>query len=330
VKNYLLFITLISVPSAASNVDLWGGKDRLKKSTQSQVYTTTLHEDFAELKDEYEAGSNKHDHDQLDSFGMKQAVAYSQEYLLCGDNDRTFSQTVDEAYANSRRNDYSGEAKSDSSVVSLPPSSFNSAVKNTLMSNSTKGRFCLDHDNSSGKNSYSTGNDPDEAYCKKGTMLPTFTDFVTGLSCNLKLDVNLKRGETRFIRQLQTSSTPTIAQGYVSCYASSATGYGNVKTELIANPNTCTPSNRESCNYTCDWAESVVCDPVSMPRWGGGQCGGMGTLLFRNDTITIKSEDHLSYNLNTGRTYQGSAVMRCATIGDGVLWVVESQSCSAK
>ena len=79
--------------------------------------------------------------------------------------------------------------------------------------------------------------------CSSGGEL-FYSDEVSGYNCSLKLDIPLKAGETRYLRQLQTGQK-TVASGFVGCYKNSPGSSPQIK--LIDNPDSCTPNARGTC-----------------------------------------------------------------------------------
>ena len=214
----------------------------------------------------------------------------------------------------------------DSSTMGFSAAEFDVEVKAALEQNvNSKGRFCYDMTDFANRVDYRDGVAATATYCSSSMSGVSFVDDESGYSCQLNLDVDLKVGETRYLRQLQGTNV-TVGQGFLGCYKNPSTG--SPELELISNPSTCTGSSRSTCNYTCDWADDVVCESVDMPRWGANKCGGIATTIFKDEAISVTSSDGISYDTSAGVLYRGSAAMRCAMVGAEAEWIVTSQNCS--
>lgn len=330
-----IVLTLLTTHAVAEN-NYWNpSKSRVEKSEISRSgYTSALHQKMSN-KAEYEEGGAFFYSNYTNSFGQKEVLDSSQEMIFCQGSERTFTETVKTLFKGGGQG-FAGEksafmARDDSTSVGFSPDAFEEAVGQTLQLNGTtnaKGRFCYRENDS--KVDYRDAGAAQAVYCDptrsaSHAAAKTFTDTSSGNSCEIKLDIPLKLGETRFIRQLQTTPSATIAQGFVGCYANSTSGIPEVA--LIDNPSSCTKTNRETCVKTCEWAYQVVCDAKLMPKWGGGKCGGIGTMLFKEDAVEVNSVDALSYNTDEKKLYRGSAIMSCAMVSGKAQWIVNSSSC---
>lgn len=319
----------------------WKGERTNQTGAQKQ-YSAALHSSFADIKTKYEEGGEFFFSDNLNSFGEREVLDPSQELIICTDTDVTFSEMyMDTAKANSKGgydNDYAGigdvvvssenAVKFDSASMGIPPSAFVQSVKGALVRNvGSKGRFCYDLNDKSNTVNYRNAGAEKAVYCDPKIQNEiVFSDSVSGFNCAVKLDIPLKSGELRFLRQLQTGYS-TIAQGFVGCFNNPQTGVPELS--LIDNPDNCSARNRQACTRSCDWANNVVCDPRDMPSWGNGKCKGEGTLIFRDDVITVKSSAVLSmFDQESGKSYSGEAVMACTMVGDKAAWVNTSSTCN--
>jgi hypothetical protein len=319
----------------------WSTAERRIKPNRSSVYKATMHNDFPNIRQKYEENSEHYYSENINSFGTREVFDATKEQLFCSGSGRTFSETVLAASraSNASRSAYqpphtytnkSGQVgvgmgvRYDFGSFGLDQLTLDDQIGITLGLNSgSKGRFCKKINDPS--INYRTANAGKQVYCDpSATESISFTDPVSGFSCAFELDIPLKVGETRFMRQLQGSFS-TVAQGFIGCYQNEA---GFSKTVLIDNPESCTSSNRETCIKSCDWALDVVCDPRDMPRWGAGKCAGIGTVIFKNDIITVDSTSRLSFDASSRIQYSGTAVMACSTISKSAQWVVTESSCS--
>lgn len=310
--------------------------DSLSENKRPKTYTTSMHNQFSDIASNYAEKGAYYFSDTVNSFGYKEPFNYAQEVLFCGANDRTFSDAVRLAAASAIDTCFTTGGRScagsslnkvrfDSTSVGPSPTDIEREVRSALLQNSnnnSKGRFCYRLSDS--RVDYKNPAAASATYCQPGSEM-VFSDTVSGFSCGLKLDITMKVGETRYLRQLQGSRV-TIAQGFVGCYANPTTGAP--QTILVANPQSCSPSNRESCLRTCDWADEVVCDPRNMPRWGGNKCGAFGTMLFKGDTISVNSSDQLSFDNASGKFYRGAAKMSCSMVNAKAAWVVSNATCT--
>ena len=273
---------------------------------------------------------------------MIEARLYKQNPLSAGDSlssrQSSLRNILSSAYGNS---DGLGipdpealfSVNADATSVGFTPNQLSSAIESVLTgSNATSnslGRFCYRENDT--KVDYRSPGAASAVYCDPSRVTAhaqpkTFTDTSSMQSCSLKLDAPIKVGETRFLRQLQTDSEITIAQGFLGCYKNQDTGSPEVV--LIDNPPSCTKTNRADCAHTCEWAYQVVCDATKMPRWGGGQCGAFGTMIFKDDVIDVSSVDTLSYNKDTNKQFRGEAIMTCAMISGQAQWIVNNSTCT--
>ena len=328
--SLLMSFSAIAADTGSGKANMWDGAHR-ETNSNPVTYTASMHNRFNDIKSNYEENGKYYYGDTINSFGFKEVLNYEEEMVFCGAGDENFSDAVRIASQMSRSADAGmastlGDIRSDSTDFSMSPQNIDSAIKQVLVNNSNataKGRFC--YKTSDSKVSYRQSGSATAVYCPAGTPL-SYVDPVSGHSCTLELDVPLKKGETRFLRQLQTGFT-TVAQGFVGCYASTTSGVPQVK--LVDNPEGCSASNRDQCIRTCDWADDVVCDPRDMPRWGGGMCGAYGTVLFKGDVLEVNSSNAISYDSSTGTYYSGSAVMSCSLVSGKAQWTVVEQTCSA-
>lgn len=340
-NHLLLNITFIAtsliggaVFAASPTQDPWDGHPKISKGTNTEEYIATMHNKFGDISKNYEEGGAYYYSNFLNSFGLTEALNAEQEVIFCGSNDWSFNEMISDIQQNLHIANFNEtfsidtELKEDSTTTGIPPAYFDSSVHLTLKRNSNsvaKGRFCYDVSNKSGKVSYRTTGAELQTFCDPTKSQPqVFQDPVSGFSCSVSLDIPLKLGETRYLRQAQTINSKTVASGFAGCYKNSVTGDAEFK--LIENPSTCSKANRESCNSTCDWAYKQVCDAQTMPRWGNNMCGGQPTIIFTNNVINVSSSDAKStYN---GVLYKGEAIMRCDMISGIARWVVQSGTCS--
>jgi hypothetical protein len=320
-----LLTQIVPFVALAQDVDMWNGKQRLNQNNRAQAYSAALHNQFSDIKANYEENGIYYYGDTTNSFGFRDVLNPKHEMVFCGAGDKSFSDTVKVAAASGRGAAHGVSGVKHSATTSgFSPATMQEAMHSSLRANTTsKGRFCYRTNDSTVDYRQDTARTA--VYCPVSAELP-YTDQVSGFGCGLKLDIPLKVGETRFLRQLQGSKL-TIAQGFIGCYANPTTGVP--QTTLIDNPASCTPTSRTSCIRTCDWAHDVVCEPKLMPRWGGGLCGGYGTVLFKGDVVSIEASPQLSYSDSTKTLYQGAALMACSIVSGKAQWILTSSSCTA-
>jgi hypothetical protein len=307
------------------------------------VYSAALHNRFLDIKANYEENGVHYYSDVLNSFGFQEVLDPTQEVIFCGAGDKNFSDAINIAQNSSNGSHNRGvlvtngdsgfigeifSVKESSETVGFDASSMDDAIKSVLQNNvNAKGRFCYRETDQNV--SYRRAGSSQATYCGSG-QTQTYTDSVSGFQCQLALDINMKVGETRFVRQLQSAGLPTIAQGFIGCYADPISG--SPVMQLVDNPSSCSPSSRSTCIRTCDWAEDVVCNPQDMPRWGGNQCGAYGTMIFKDEVINVNSSSQLSYEESTGTLFEGSAVMACVVVSSGASrsanWAIVSSECN--
>ena len=297
------------------------------------------------IKSKYEEnGEYYYNNHGVNSFGLREPLNVEFEMITCDSGERSFQHVVSDMISASRAegNSFSKECIGESCIerygvlddtTSMPisPQTFQNIITailtGTNATDNARGRLCYDMENDSGAMNYKEPQAAEEVYCEKGQILPEYNDDASGLSCELELDIPLKLGKTRFVRQNQDGS-PTIGQGFIICDSHPSTG--NAKVELVANPRTC-ESNRADCLRTCDWAENVVCESVDMPRWGGTdgrRCGALATTIFKGDAISVSASAQLSYSESEGVVYEGSAIMSCALVSGEAEWIISDQTCS--
>jgi hypothetical protein len=322
----------------ASTPDYFEG-ERVKKTSRPVTYTSAMHHKFANAE-EYERGGAFYYRDGINSFGMREAINTEQEVIFCSGSEQSFSDAMARAASIppaashvvsstwSKGADVNFAVQHDSTSMSFPPAAMDDAIITSLTFNATsnaKGRFC--YDIASPDVDYREAGAKDAVYCPADTSPIEITDPGTGETCRLELDVDLKVGETRFLRQLQGGDARTVSQGFVGCYQGADR---NPTLQLVANPTSCTKESRDSCSYSCEWAHEVVCNPVDMPRWGGGKCGGLGTVIFKDDVIEVNAHPNHSYDQTKGVLYEGKATMSCRMVTGKAQWVVANNSCSKK
>ncbi len=338
-KSFVLLLAitplfLFASDESSKGKQMWDGA-RVSKSGTAHIYTSAMHNKWGDIKSNYEENGVYYYSDVVNSFGFQEVLNVKQEMLFCGPSDRTFSDAIRGAMTHSTgQSSFGGEGvKYDATSIGFSAATMDSEIKKVLDNNSNpvaKGRFC--YSPSDENVDYRSTGAEEAIYCDAGQSM-IYNDSVSGYSCEIKLDINLKEGETRYLRQLQ-GVNPTIAQGFVGCYANSVSGQPELS--LLDNPEGCSPANRESCIRTCDWAENVVCDPSDLGsgggaiRWGSGNsCGAYGTVLFKGDVIEVEASPQLSYNSSNGVLYEGRAVVACADVGGAAGWVVTTSSCEA-
>ncbi|MEG3764871.1 hypothetical protein [Alteromonas sp. 14N.309.X.WAT.G.H12] len=330
------------ISGETNNPEYWDTSEIVSEVSREQTYTASMHTRFEDIKSKYEVGGEYYYSDDTDAFGYLEALNTEQEMIFCTSGDVNFTTAFKNA-AESGVSDGeevksddelwrsgSGEfsVSNDASTMGFTPSEFDAEVYAALVNNSnSKGRFCYDMSDYADRVDYRNASAAAATYCDPSDAgsVKSFTDSVSGYSCELELDIALKVGETRFVQQIQTGMA-TISQGYLGCYKNAATGEPEL--ELVDNPDDCTVDSRESCNYTCDWADQVVCTSSSMPTWGDGKCSGIGTTIFEGDAIIVESSDASSYSSSDGVLYRGTATMRCSMVSDTAEWVISSQSCA--
>lgn len=313
-------------------------------------YIVGLHTRMPTIKTRYEEnGEYYYNQYGENSFGMQEPLNVQQEMIVCAGGEQSFQHALQAmASAAAQRAAENGDIYSDyclgescietvgvtTDATSMPIAKdiFDNVVANILSTsnatNNARGRFCYDMSNTSGAMNYREPQAASETYCQRGEELPLISDPVSGFTCQLTLDIPMKVGNTRFVRQAQEGA-PTIGQGFIGCYTDAATG--NAKVELIANPETCSFANPDACTQSCNWANEVVCNSDKMPRWGGpdGQrCAAMSTTIFKGDAITVSASPQLSYSSSDGVTYAGEATMSCAMVSGKAQWVVSGASCT--
>jgi hypothetical protein len=271
----------------------------------------------------YEEGGAYYLRDEMNSFGEYEVINTQQEIIFCTSSDKTFTEVAKESLSTSQQADFEGLVISDSASTGVLPSQFIADLEDGLVNNTgSHGRFCYKLNNPDVD--YRTSGSENAAYCSQGASTEVFLDPVTRHQCRLSLDIDLKAGETRYLRQPIDGSFRTIAQGFVQCVDNDL---GHPELELVSNPSTCGLENSGTCNYSCIWADEMSCSGSLMPRWGGGLCGGVGSTLFVNDTAVFQSLDATSFSLSSGKQYEGSASMSCKSVGGAAIWVINSSNC---
>ncbi|MBE8233517.1 MAG: hypothetical protein HAW67_07240 [Endozoicomonadaceae bacterium] len=310
-------------PVSSDAERLWPN-GRLKEDLVQDEYITDMHQKFSSIKANYDESGAYYYRDGVNSFGEREAINTQEEVIFCSGSDVNFTNTM----INTLKNDgseYSGQLKQDSTSFGRSLGEMEGSIELALVNNSTasaKGRFCYKQTNSSV--SYRTAGAESAVYCPQGTTIASYIDPVSQKVCSLQLDIDLKVGEVRFIRQLQGGTQLTIAQGYVNC---SRNFNGNPNLELVANGQGCSSTDRRNCNYSCDWAHKVACASSRMPAWGGGKCKARPTTIFIGENLSVLSDYNLSERNQTDY-WEGNAQLACNLIGSAPEWVVTSQSCS--
>lgn len=342
----LLLLGTVHVASAASNNPYYSSDERVQKGGNPNVYSAALHNSMPSIKSEYEENGKFYYNGSINSFGFQEVLNTKQEVVFCDSNDKNFSDIVVEAAAthpSSYAKSYLSSGVKQGSqrygiadsatTVGMSAEAMVQSIGSALVNNGqgvtpqAKGRICYKKDDS--RVDYRNSGSNEAVYCNS-EQERTYVDPVSGYSCKLKLDVPLKVGETKFLRQLQTHGV-TVAQGFLGCYSNPTSGAPELS--LIDNPSSCSASNREDCNRTCDWADEVVCDPRDMPRWGAVKsCGGYGTVIFKGDFLSVESSNQLSFDLDSGKLFKGSATMQCVVVesSPGVRsasWAIVDSSC---
>lgn len=312
----------------AGNPQYFSGS-RVQEVNRADGYTATMHNKFS-FSARYEEGGIYYYSDGIDSFGNRDVLDSSTEVTFCRPGDRNFMSTVKNAAASTAASPYSNSkgVKDDSTTSSFSPIQMETAISSTLVNNSnnqTKGRFCYDELDSSNTIDYRTPNAGAAVYCSPERFTAaSFVDLVSGKTCSLKLDVPIKIGSRRIVRQLQSASRTTIGEGYLGCYANPATGEPTL--QLHANTDNCSGGSGAECRLTCDWAENLVCNPTELPSWGF--CKGQGSLVFKDDVINVLSNPGVSFDPSTGKRYKGSASFTCRATGSGTYWSLNSSNCT--
>lgn len=334
-KKLIIFVSTLCFlfPFYLSGADLWPvGEPRVKRSNHSTSGTNAaLHETFPNAND-YKEGGRFYYSNYLNSFGQREILDTSKEIIYCESGDRDFSETIESLYrggGSGFTSSHTFSVRDDATTVGFTPEALSSAIYQTLMNNNsdnTKGRFCYRENNP--KVDYRTPGAESAVYCDpqrtpSHSTPKTFIDTSSGNTCQIQLDAPLKLNQTRFIRQLQEFGDVTIAQGFIGCFKNQISGTPEVV--LVDNPSSCTKTSRDSCVRTCEWAYQVVCDAKDMPSWG--KCSAYGSMLFKDDAISVNSVDSLSFDLGSRTLYKGSAVMACSMIDGRAQWVVSSQVC---
>lgn len=319
IKMKLLVLTAAMSFTALSNNDT-ENRQRISKGNYAQIYSSSLHEEMS-IINRYVEGGVYYLRGEINSFGEDEAVNTQQEVIFCSGTDLTFTEVAKLSLSRVQFADHDGLVIKDSASTGALPNQFINDLESGLRNNG-KGRFCYKVNNADV--SYFTAGSAEAGYCGKGTSTGIFEDPVTRNRCELVLDIDLKAGESRYLRQPETGFR-TIAQGFVRCNDS---GLGSPTLELISNPDSCGPGSTSTCNFSCIWADGVACSGSSMPRWGGGNCGGVGTTIFKDDIVNINSLNALSFNVLTGLQYRGSAAMSCKSLGELSIWVVDTSNCN--
>lgn len=332
VMVFMFLLLLMSSPVKAEDpgYQYWTGS-RVNQVDRQRVYTTNMHTNFTGIRERYEEGGRFFYSNVLNTFGEREALNLEQEVVFCEPGDQNFSSTVIDAAGRRSASGYGSGARvevtDDATNSGLSPFDLELSIEQALVINANdnaKGRFCYDENNYAGRIDYRNPNAASAVYCDPASS-PTlgFDDEVSGFGCGLDLDIPLKAGETRFIRQVQENQ-PTIAQGFVGCYNNPSTGQPELT--LIQNPQSCSASSRGDCLRTCDWANQVVCSSRDMPSWGAA-CKAVPTQLFKGDSISVESSMPASVD-SSGKRFQGNATMSCQMVGESAQWVVTSSSCT--
>jgi len=325
-KGLLLLATSVMALTSAYALEEQGGNDaqvsspRLSEGSYPQIYSSSLHDEMS-IKARYAEGGVFYLRGETNSFGEDEPINFRQEIIFCTGNDKTFTEVAKEALEGVQYADHNGAVVKDSASTGALPNQFISALENGLVNNasaSTKGRFCYKVNNPDVD--YRTSGSETATYCAQGSSTGLFEDPITRNRCELVVDIDLKAGETRYLRQPQ-GDFRTISQGFVRC---ADDGFGQPTLELVANEDNC----GTNCNYSCVWADEQACSGSAMPRWGGGSCAGVGTTIFKGDVITISSNRALSFNALTGISYEGSADMTCQAVGESSVWVITQENCT--
>jgi hypothetical protein len=323
-------VGVCSFQVGAWQAQLWNGEKVKQPTVDNKIYSTTLHDFFPDIKEKYQEGGDFYYRDGVNTFGEKEPFNYQQEVVECQEGEVGFLDAIEQAQqtAISSSTQHSGSGLKYSSVnVGISPSIMNQSIYNALITNGNnhaKGRFCLKRNDP--KIIYKNPNDANEVFCEKGVSL-SFLDPVSGYSCSVKLDVDLKLNQLRLVRQLQYGAD-TLGQAYFGCYSNPVTGVAEV--QLIENPPNCNDSG--GCFKTCQWASDVVCLGELMPRWGNNnECGALPTTIFRGEEIGVSASPALSYINNV--QYEGSATLKCVVVGGEddyhAVWSVTNAQCNA-
>lgn len=336
--KYLLFAFMFfSFFLSAQDSTYWDGERRLDGG-RGNSYSSALHNQLPSIKAEYEENGDFYYSDFDNSFGFREILKPQQEMIFCGPNDVNFSDLIARVAASGRQSGYTdipdlsagqgawtNGVKHSSTTMGMPFFSFLDEVEKALRDDNSnaqaKGRFCYKANRVGCENcadprvDYRNSGAADEVYCEKDQLSEIYTDPVSGFSCQLQLDVNLKLNEIRQVSQPQSNQI-TVGTGFLGCYSNSVTG--NAELVLIADPESCSPSSRGDCNRKCDWAQDVVCYARDIPRWGpGGACGGYGTTSFKDDITEVSASPQLSFDQDSGLLYEGNALMACLVTGVG-------------
>lgn len=325
----LVVASMLPSLALADNPTYFSG-DRVVEVERTDEYTATMHNNFS-FASKYEEGGVYYYSSGTDSFGNLQVLDTTTEMVFCGSGDKDFMDTVNSVASSSVGSEYesgSSGINTDATQAGFSADEMEDGIRSTLLNNANsqaKGRFCYDESDSAGRIDYRTSGAESAIYCSPDDFsAATFTDETSGKTCSIELDVAIKVGSRRIVRQLQSASSTTIGEGYLGCYANAATGEPVL--QLHANSSDCSGSSSAECSLTCDWAENLVCNPVDLPSWG--YCEGQGTLVFANDVISVSSIPGLSYDTETGKQYTGSATFTCRSTDSGTYWSLGESSCT--
>lgn len=313
-----------SATQNAAQSETGANTSSVSRGNYPQIYSNSLHDEMS-IAARYQEGGAYYLRGETNSFGENEAINTQQEVIFCVGGDKTFTEVAKESLSSVLILDHTGAVIKDSASTGALPNQFISALEAGLANNANsnaKGRFCYKVTNPDVD--YRTAGSETANYCGRGTSTGIFEDPVTGNRCELILDIDLKAGETRYLRQ-PAGDYRTISQGFVSC---SNDGLKTPHLSLVENPDSCGPGGAGICSYSCIWADETACSGSLMPRWGGGSCGGIGSTIFLNDAINIESSKALSFNVISGIQYEGSAQMSCQTVGESAAWVITGSNCS--
>lgn len=318
-KMFLLFLVL-----SAMSINAFANEDesasRVNKGNYPQIYSNSLHDEMS-IAERYQEGGIYYLRGTVNSFGEQEAVNTQQEVVFCTGGDETFTDIAKASLSSTQFADHDGLVVKDSASTGALPSQFISALENGLKGNS-KGRFCYKQNNPDVE--YRTAGAEVANYCAKGTSTGVFLDEFTGNRCELILDIDLKAGESRYLRQ-PDGDYRTISQGFVNC---SNDGLTQPELSLVSNPESCGVGGGGLCSYSCIWADDKACSGSILPRWGGGSCGGIGSTIFVDDSLNVKSSSALSFNVISGTLYEGSAQMSCESVNGSAVWVITDSNCT--
>jgi len=334
-KIYLAVLTLCllsaqtfaveeNLDEPTQSVEANSSSSRVLRGNYPQIYSSSLHDEMS-IKDKYIEGGVYYLRGETNSFGEDEAVNTQQEIILCSNGDKTFTEVAKSSMSKVLFADHDGKVIKDSASIGVLPNQFIADLEEGLTNNAnnnTKGRFCYKVNNPDVN--YKTVGAENASFCAKGSSTGIFEDPVTRNRCELILDIDLKAGESRYLRQPQ-GNFRTISQGFVRC---ANEGLGQPELELISNPSNCGANNASACNFSCIWADNSACSGSVMPRWGGGACGGVGATIFLNDVINIEASRALSFDFQNGTQYEGSAQMNCQSVGETAVWVIVSSNCT--